>query len=145
MKILYCPVCGSEVNRMVGKCKRCNTSIEPIESKYDFDYYKDESTNIYGHMGMMYNILKEREIFNNPYFNQDAYRNAQDISSQESIQILNKIHNMNNNNIPKCPTCQSTNIKKISSTKKVAHGLTFGIFSKTAFSQYECNNCGYKW
>lgn len=49
------------------------------------------------------------------------------------------------NNIPKCPTCQSTDIKKISSAKRVTHGLTFGLLSKTAFSQFECKNCGYKW
>lgn len=145
MKILYCPVCSSEVNRFVGKCKKCNTNIEPKESKYDFDYYKDESTKIYGHMGRMYDILNEREVFNNPYFNQDSYKIARDISSQETAQILNKMNNMNNFNIPKCPTCNSTKIKKISATKKVAHGLAFGLFSKTAFSQFECNNCGYKW
>lgn len=48
-------------------------------------------------------------------------------------------------NIPKCPTCQSQNVSKITSAKRITHGVTFGIFSKTAFSQYECKNCGYKW
>lgn len=48
-------------------------------------------------------------------------------------------------NIPKCPTCSSTNIKKIGSISKVAGAITFGIFSKTAKSQFKCNNCGYKW
>lgn len=47
--------------------------------------------------------------------------------------------------IPRCPTCQSTNLAKISNAKRITHGVTFGIFSKTAFSQYECKNCGYKW
>lgn len=46
---------------------------------------------------------------------------------------------------PKCPTCNSTNIQRISGTRKVAGALGFGIFSKTARSQYECINCGYKW
>lgn len=49
------------------------------------------------------------------------------------------------NNIPKCPTCQSANIKKISITQKAIHGVAFGILSKTAYSQFECCNCGYKW
>lgn len=48
-------------------------------------------------------------------------------------------------NTPKCPTCQSINIKKISTARKAVHGAAFGIFSKTAFSQFECCNCGYKW
>lgn len=49
------------------------------------------------------------------------------------------------NNIPKCPTCGSTNITKISTTSKVAGAVAFGLFSKTARSQFKCNNCGYKW
>lgn len=46
---------------------------------------------------------------------------------------------------PKCPTCSSTNISKISTTSKVAGAAFFGLFSKTAKSQFKCNNCGYKW
>lgn len=48
-------------------------------------------------------------------------------------------------NLPKCPTCQSTNITKISGAKRTAHGVAFGLFSNTARSQFECKNCGYKW
>ena len=46
---------------------------------------------------------------------------------------------------PKCPTCQSTNIKKISTMSKVAGAVSFGLFSKTARSQFKCLSCGYKW
>lgn len=143
MKILYCPVCGSEVNRIVGKCTKCNTNIEPIESQYEFDYYMEESNKLYGHPANIFNILREREVFNNPHFSQEAYDKARDISRQNAMNIIKNTNN--NSNIPKCPTCQSTKIKKISATKKVAHGLTFGLFSKTARSQFECCNCGYKW
>lgn len=48
-------------------------------------------------------------------------------------------------NIPKCPTCQSDNVKKISDVKRAVHGIAWGFLSKTAFSQFECKNCGYKW
>ncbi len=48
-------------------------------------------------------------------------------------------------NKPKCPTCSSTNVKKISAISKVAGASMFGLFSKTARSQFQCNNCGYKW
>lgn len=47
-------------------------------------------------------------------------------------------------NLPKCPTCQSTNVRKISVTKRAAHGVAFGILSNTARSQFECLNCGMK-
>ena len=45
----------------------------------------------------------------------------------------------------KCPTCGSTNVKRISDTKKATHAIAFGIYSKTAFSQFECEDCHYKW
>lgn len=48
-------------------------------------------------------------------------------------------------NIPKCPTCGSSNIKKISTTSKIMGAIGFGLLSKTAKSQFECKNCGYKW
>lgn len=46
---------------------------------------------------------------------------------------------------PKCPVCGSPNIHKISVTKRVVSGAAFGLFSKTARSQWECSNCGNKW
>ena len=48
-------------------------------------------------------------------------------------------------NKPKCPTCGSTNIEKISITKKAVGAFGFGLFSKTARSQFYCKDCGYKW
>lgn len=59
--------------------------------------------------------------------------------------IRNGVYNKEQQNIPKCPTCGSTNITKISTTSKVAGAVAFGLFSKTAKSQFKCNNCGYKW
>lgn len=50
-----------------------------------------------------------------------------------------------NNNIPRCPTCGSTRIQKISTTKKAVGAIGFGILSTTARSQFECKSCGYKW
>lgn len=47
--------------------------------------------------------------------------------------------------VPRCPTCQSEDIKKISTAAKIGGAATLGLFSKTARSQFQCNNCGYKW
>lgn len=48
-------------------------------------------------------------------------------------------------NIPKCPTCQSTNIKKISATSKATNAMLFGLFGNKRKKQFHCNNCGYEW
>lgn len=48
-------------------------------------------------------------------------------------------------NKPKCPTCTSTNIKKISSTSKAVNTAIFGIFGTKRYKTFHCNNCGYEW
>jgi len=48
-------------------------------------------------------------------------------------------------NKPHCPTCNSTNIKKISTTSKVVNTAMFGIFGQKRKHQMHCNNCGYEW
>lgn len=50
-----------------------------------------------------------------------------------------------NSNRPKCPTCGSTNIEKISVTKKAFGGAMFGIFSSDVRNSMHCKNCGAKW
>lgn len=50
-----------------------------------------------------------------------------------------------NINVPKCPTCGSTNLRRISTSDKIIGAALFGLLSKNAKSQFKCNNCGYKW
>ena len=47
--------------------------------------------------------------------------------------------------IPKCPTCGSPDIEKISSTSKAVSFALFGIFSNKVKHQFKCKNCGYEW
>ena len=78
----------------------------------------------------IYDEFKKIENENPLTPEQIAYNNA------VARELLNK---------PKCPTCSSTNVKKILGTAKVAGVAMFGLFSKTARSQFKCENCGYKW
>ena len=50
-----------------------------------------------------------------------------------------------NSNVPKCPTCQSTDIRKVSGTSKVISVAMFGLLSQKVRKQFHCNNCGYEW
>lgn len=47
--------------------------------------------------------------------------------------------------IPKCPTCGSTNIEKISVSKKMKGSFLFGFLSSDVRNTMHCKNCGYKW
>ncbi len=48
-------------------------------------------------------------------------------------------------NKPKCPTCNSTNIKKISGLSKVGSVAMWGILSRKVHKQWHCNSCGSEW
>lgn len=57
-------------------------------------------------------------------------------NNAEALALLNK---------PKCPICGSTNLSKITTTKKVAKIAMFGIFGMGDNGKtWKCNNCGSK-
>lgn len=48
--------------------------------------------------------------------------------------------------VVRCPSCKSTNVKKISSASKAGSALMWGVFAMGKISKtYECKNCGYRW
>lgn len=48
-------------------------------------------------------------------------------------------------NIPKCPTCGSTNVKRITTANRAVSVLTLGILSGKIGKNYECLDCKAKW
>lgn len=48
-------------------------------------------------------------------------------------------------NKPKCPTCSSTNIHKISTISKTTNTVMFGVFGTKRHKTFSCKNCGYEW
>lgn len=47
--------------------------------------------------------------------------------------------------LPKCPTCQSTDIQKMSGFERGVSIFGLGLFSKKINKTYKCNQCGYMW
>ncbi|MCI9448074.1 MAG: hypothetical protein HFH36_11955 [Lachnospiraceae bacterium] len=47
--------------------------------------------------------------------------------------------------IPKCPTCGSGNIKKISASSKAASVAMWGLLSRKVHKQWHCRHCGSEW
>lgn len=59
--------------------------------------------------------------------------------------MLNENDNPRQQNTPKCPTCGSTNIEKISAGKKAIGFVAVGVFNSNFGKTMHCKNCGYKW
>lgn len=51
----------------------------------------------------------------------------------------------NVSHVPKCPTCQSTDIRKISAASKAASVALWGLLSQKVKKQWHCNSCGSEW
>jgi len=69
-------------------------------------------------------------------FEMDKYS----VPTQNAVQKLE-----NEQNIPKCPTCGSTNIKRITTLDRAVSVGTLGLLSGKIGKNYECLNCKAKW
>ena len=50
-----------------------------------------------------------------------------------------------NTNVPKCPTCGSTDVKQLTVKDRAASIGFWGIFSNKINKSFKCNNCGHTW
>ena len=142
-KVYLCPKCGEIYTSCESRnndylCSYCNCKL--IHTDYTMKQHTDfiikENAN----------VKDQVRIFANKYgdfqFSDTAYDRRMEI-----IQVKRRQREAAKNP-PKpqqhCPVCNSTNIQKISVASKAVGAGLFGIFSKTARSQFECKDCGYK-
>lgn len=89
-------------------------------------------------------MRKEQSIKDKQRAKQEAEQYLEQIKCNSYQRQINQ-NQEQTKNIPKCPTCGSTNVSKISTTKKALGFVTIGIFSSNFGKTMECKNCGYKW
>ena len=108
-------------------------------------YYRENSFIIEENEGVYLKDLGKTKISNIDKDLKNKYDYFLDpTSSNNSINKNNSIES-SKKNIPKCPTCGSTNVSKISTINRgISIGL-FGLFSGEIGKTMECKNCGYKW
>lgn len=95
-------------------------------------------------MGFFYDLFHEDEMIERINKRIDNDPTAQERIAQRMKEIEeDKIKNP----MPHCPSCGSTNVRRISSGEKVASTLVFGIFSNKRKKQFQClnPNCKYRW
>ena len=146
-RVKICHKCGSyyiaDINDEI-KCKICNEKM--LNTNFTFDDYcialnSDKEQDFLQR-------IRNRYVINSPVFDKNMYDEVIDkeyIDDMKVESIMNGINNTHDAIIPHCPTCGSTNVQKISRTKRVASILGFGILSKNIGKTFECRSCGYKW
>ncbi len=139
MALINCPECGKEISDKSEKCIHCGYPIrnipylhENINGKdYDVSFLLDDS---------MSQVKKMKHL---------TELSGCDLLLAKQIVLkycpTKAIEQKQENNIPHCPTCSSTDLKKISTTSKVMNTAMWGIFGTKRHKTYHCNSCGYEW
>lgn len=130
---LYCKIRNSDVFDP----NLCEYGNPDFYSSYWFDKYESLTGDVADRCG---DDLKQHMQAtygkNSPAYQQAVVQNcinAERARKEES------------SNIPKCPTCSSTDIKKISDLSKAGSVAMWGIFSRKVHKQWHCNSCGSEW
>lgn len=133
MSQILCLKCGALYGKNENNYKECidchsNDVVDTEDLNYNLgDYF--ELTKISHDGKFIYEMLKLKS--NDPIEYQIKLQQLQSTSQQS--------------NQPKCPTCGSTNIEKITAGKKMGGAFLFGIFSSDVRNTMHCKDCGAKW
>ena len=129
------------------KCYFCGNDKHFIEYEYSYEekhwckdleqFEKDLLTNPYYDS----ELIKERTV----YFAKLEKECAPQIREMERQVVAKVRESLPTPNIPKCPTCGSTDIKDISTLNRMVSVGAFGLASDKIGKTKECKNCGYKW
>lgn len=145
----YCEKCGRICDTMRTNCIVCNSILKELPEKYckNLAYVLDDNVKqeIYD------TLIKTSPEFDQYLFDHKEEIRAKQLAESKAISmhaqsLMNKQNKSNNSSYQShCPTCGSPNVTKISVTRKAVGAGLFGLFSKTARSQFQCSDCGYKW
>lgn len=131
-----CPKCNGKYFDDDEYCSECN--IQLIDN--------NEYNEILAELQMMTPEERNKHQYEKRYrvaykYNY-CYGNSDGISSVSTppSSTVNK-----ETNIPKCPTCGSTNIKHISTLNRAVSIGMLGIFSGKIGKNYECLDCKSRW
>lgn len=141
---MYCKKCGRLVqNSKICDC--CKSTTYPVPQKYldeDLSFMtKDSETE---------QLLIEELVKPSPEFDQYLFDHRDEILAQKSAEFnakmaIGKAILEEQSRVPKCPTCGSTNIRKMGEVERGASIWAFGLFSRKINKTFKCNSCGYTW
>lgn len=147
-KLWVCPICA-EVN-LIGcsnyylTCDRCGFNEAMIQTNISYDEYWENNYRVFKNENRYYDDLIAIE-YGNGKFNQELADKRREENRSASRKQLQEKQQSTSQNQPKCPTCGSTNVEKISAGKKVKGSILFGVFSSDIRNTMHCKNCGAKW
>lgn len=148
--LCYCKKCGRVVQRtsknLEKPCDYCNNSLKIVPKEFTAS----------GLETCLEDELKQQfideYIKSSPEFDQYLFEHRDEDLAKRRMENREKLEHgkavlegrdKGNRFGVKCPTCQATNIKKISGLSKAGSVAMWGIFSQKVKKTFHCNNCGY--
>lgn len=159
MALLLCPECGEKISDSCEQCIHCGFKLGKMSTdtvclingkEFQMYYFLNSILNC-DETRKLISIKKDFEKLTNCAGAAGFIKNVRDdqkIPASYDSRTTEEVKKQTTtifSNVPKCPTCGSTKIRKISGTKRAASILSFGILSNNIGKTYECLNCKYKW
>lgn len=163
-----CPICGewSDTTDRFPVCEFCGNEDVIIVSRDEISeiqndirklpeparrkYLTEDANSDIERMGIMTTeYIRQKYVFNDPRFSKSKF-NERERKEEKDYQEFKEQSKRDvaayyGHPTITCPTCGSTNTKKISGLSKAASVGLFGIFSQKVKHQFKCNSCGYEW
>lgn len=149
--VLVCPKCASIYNGWNCKydlpqnlkCEYCDSILvqtdEDTEEIFKLSCPKEKEPEYDN------KCIELAKKYGNNQFSEEAFKYHKQKLHSDVISWIDKKQSQQQSNIPKCPTCGSSNIHKMGVGERTASILGFGILSKKINKTWKCNNCGHTW
>ena len=149
MALIICPECGKQVSDQSDQCVYCgypikqNTNCTINGIKFDLGFLLDDKIE-YGTKCRMFALQDVCEIGQSRYYI-DKIIETGIIPKTLTVKTVDDVIKEQETLKPHCPTCGSTDIQKISGTKRWLSTGLFGLASSDIGKSMCCKKCGYKW
>ncbi|WP_395546691.1 MULTISPECIES: zinc ribbon domain-containing protein [unclassified Lacrimispora] len=134
MALIKCPECDNSISDSAKSCPHCGFNLDLIKNTVECPYCN---------FGLPNKIKMNYSKKDNEYICPQCNRTVGIATPEQEVIWAAQKHE--ENNIPKCPTCSSTNITRISATSRVINAGMFGLLGNKRKKTFHCNNCKYEW
>lgn len=150
MALYYCKRCGRLIQNSWNDENFCCDCCQAITNPVPIEFL-DGKTNVFFKDKNTEQQFINEYIKTSPEFDQYFFDHRDEILAKQSAEFNAKMEHgkavlEEQSRLPKCPTCGSTNLKKISGLSKAGSVALWGVFAAGRTSKtWHCNKCGAEW